>query len=397
MILKINKKINVIVGKKKISEKVHKIFDQKIINFLDYISQEIFKNKKNFEFKDLVTFAFWIRKKNILKISLQYNLKNKMLGNGIVFHLSPSNIPMNFAYSLVFGLLSGNNNILRLPSKKFIQTEILCNILNRSLKKKKFIFLQNKICLIRYEKSDEISQYFSKIADARLIWGGDNTITQFKKFYTSPGCVDITFPDRYSLAILGSEKIINSSNSELNRVVEKFYNDSYIMDQKGCSSPQEIVWFGKKKNEAKIKFYKFFSKIIDKKFEYDLAITNEKISNLSVIAARSKIRFKSQFEKFNLVKIKLKEFNTEIEKIRPYNGSFVKIDLKKMGDIKKIISKKCQTISFFGLDKEMINRSILETGALGVHRIVPIGRSLDMSFVWDGKDLIYSLSRIVAD
>ena len=112
-----------------------------------------------------------------------------MLGNGIVFHLSPSNIPMNFAYSLVFGLLSGNNNILRLPSKKFIQTEILCNILNRSLKKKKFIFLQNKICLIRYEKSDEISQYFSKIADARLIWGGDNTITQFKKFYNTSQAV----------------------------------------------------------------------------------------------------------------------------------------------------------------------------------------------------------------
>ena len=64
VILKINKKINVIVGKKKISEKVHKIFDQKIINFLDYISQEIFKNKKNFEFKDLVIFMrFGLEKK----------------------------------------------------------------------------------------------------------------------------------------------------------------------------------------------------------------------------------------------------------------------------------------------------------------------------------------------
>ena len=205
------------------------------------------------------------------------------------------------------------------------------------------------------------------------------------------------FPDRYSLAILGTEKIINLSNSELDRVVDKFYNDAYIMDQKGCSSPQAIIWFGKKKKEAKLKFYKHFSKKIDKKYEYDLAITNEKISNLSVIAARSKIGFKTQFEKFNLIKIKLKEFNTEVEKIRPYNGSFVEIELKKMNDIKKIISKKCQTISYFGVDKELINNSILSSGVLGVDRIVPIGRSLDMSFIWDGKDLIYSLSRIVAD
>ena len=393
--LKINNKINIVVGENKISKKVHKIFDKKIINFLDYLSKEIFKDKKNFEYQDLITFAFWIRKKNILRISQKYYLKNKMLGNGIVFHLSPSNIPMNFAYSLVFGLLSGNNNILRLPSKKFIQTQILCSVLNRALKNKIFTFLKNKICLIKYEKSDEISEYFSKIADVRVIWGGDRTIAQFKKFYTSPSCVDITFPDRYSLALLGTEKIMNLSNSELNRVVDKFYNDTYIMDQKGCSSPQAIVWVGKKKKEAKLKFYKYFSKKIDKKFEYDLAITNEKISNLSVIAAKSKISFKTQFENFNLVKIKLKEFNLEVEKIRPYNGAFVEIDLNKIDDIKKIISKKCQTISFFGVDKELIKNSIFDSGILGVDRIVPIGRALDMSFIWDGKDLIYSLSRIV--
>ena len=43
----------------------------------------------------------------------------------------------------------------------------------------------------------------------------------------------------------------------------------------------------------------------------------------------------------------------------------------------------------------MIKNSIFDSGILGVDRIVPIGRALDMSFIWDGKDLIYSLSRIV--
>jgi hypothetical protein len=37
---------------------------------------------------------------------------------------------------MVFGLLSGNNNIIRLPSKKFFQIEILCKILKKLSKKK---------------------------------------------------------------------------------------------------------------------------------------------------------------------------------------------------------------------------------------------------------------------
>ena len=49
-----------------------------------------------------------------------------MIGCGLALYISPSNVPMNFAYSLVFGLLSGNNNPIR-PSKKHIQTEPINN------------------------------------------------------------------------------------------------------------------------------------------------------------------------------------------------------------------------------------------------------------------------------
>ena len=50
------------------------------------------------------------------------------MGRGTVLHITPSNVPTNFAYSMVFGLLSGNNNIIRLPSKNFLQVKILCEI-----------------------------------------------------------------------------------------------------------------------------------------------------------------------------------------------------------------------------------------------------------------------------
>jgi len=394
---KIKKKIKIIVGNLNLSNKVNKIFDPKTIDFLDEISKEIFKQNKNLSFQDLATFAFWIRKKNILKISNNYLFKNRMIGNGLAFHISPSNIPMNFAYSLTFGLLSGNNNILRLPSKTFIQTNILCKIIEQVLKKKKFKLFNKKICLIKYDKSDDISSYFSKKADIRIIWGGDNTINQFKKYATSARCIDLTFSDRYSISVLGSKKLMQLSNLEFNRIVERFYNDTYTMDQKGCSSPQAIIWFGKKREETKAKFYQTLSKIVNKKYDQSLAITNEKISNLSIIAAKSNTNFKINFKNFNLVIVKPKTFNIEIEKIRPYNGTFVEINLESLKEIKKIISKKCQTITYYGIENNELKNIVINSGVLGVDRIVPVGRALDMSLVWDGRDLIYSLSRIIGN
>ena len=114
------------------------IFNEKIIEFLDEVSKEIFKNRKNHDYPDLISFGFWCRKKNLINISEDYKKKDFLIGRGCVLHIVPSNVPMNFSYSLSFGLLSGNVNIVRLPSRKFIQINILCEILKKILKKKKY-------------------------------------------------------------------------------------------------------------------------------------------------------------------------------------------------------------------------------------------------------------------
>lgn len=40
-------------------------------------------------------------------------------GRGVAFHIAPSNVAVNFAFSLAAGLLTGNANIVRLSSKPF--------------------------------------------------------------------------------------------------------------------------------------------------------------------------------------------------------------------------------------------------------------------------------------
>ena len=49
------------------------------------------------------------------------------VGLGLIFHITPSNVPTNFCYSLIFGLLTGNTNIVKVHSQKFEQIKIICD------------------------------------------------------------------------------------------------------------------------------------------------------------------------------------------------------------------------------------------------------------------------------
>ena len=136
MLTKIKKKIKIIIGNYNFKDGPFEIFDQNIIIFLDEISKEILINNESKKFPDLIAFGFWCRANNIKSLLKNYNFFKNRIGRGSVLHITPSNVPTNFAYSMVFGLLSGNNNIIRLPSKKFFQIEILCKILKKLSKKK---------------------------------------------------------------------------------------------------------------------------------------------------------------------------------------------------------------------------------------------------------------------
>jgi len=390
-------KIKLVLGKLTFPNKAYQIFGINTINFLNKVSQDILKNKKYSKYSDLISFAFYIRKKNLIKISKKYQNKDRIMGRGIAYHIPPSNVPLNFAYSLVFGLLSGNNNIVRLPSKNFIQIKILCKIFYKFLKKKKYLEFYKRICLIKYDRSDEISSELSKKADVRLIWGGDETISQFKKYSTSPRCIDLNFADRYSISIINLNKLSKISDNNLKNIANRFYNDSYIMDQKGCSSPQAVIWVGSDKKKIKEKFYDTLSEIAKKKYDNDLPVTNNKIASLSMAAIKSEVDFVSSYKNFNLVRIKLKKISKDIEKIHPHFGTFVEININSISLIDKIISKKLQTISYYGIDKKKIYNLILKCGTLGVDRVVPIGRALDMNIEWDGYDIIRTLSRIIGN
>ena len=115
------------------------VHDKNRVNFLSELSKLILDYPDIRQYPDVATFGFWCRKSNLNKIFKNFTSKQLQVGLGLVYHNSPSNVPVNFAFSLAFGLLSGNSNVVRLSSKESTSTDIIVHLISRLLASKKYI------------------------------------------------------------------------------------------------------------------------------------------------------------------------------------------------------------------------------------------------------------------
>ena len=134
MIKKIND-IEYLVGNSDCDLNADVPFSNEVCNFLGDLSIQLNNSRLSKKYPDIKTLAFWCRKKNILNLQKKLQTNESRLGLGLIFHITPSNIPTNFAYSLIFGLITGNSNIVKVPSKKFEQIEIICSSIKKLIKK----------------------------------------------------------------------------------------------------------------------------------------------------------------------------------------------------------------------------------------------------------------------
>ena len=390
-------KVNYLVGSEDYETKPFKPYNKITCAFLAEFSKKLNLQKDINEISDLKALAFWCRKKNI-EYLIKKNLSNEIrIGLGLIFHITPSNIATNFIYSLFFGLLTGNSNVVKISSKKTIQSEIICKCLNLILKQKKFLKLKKRIVIIRYENNDNYTKNISRKCNLRVIWGGDETIKKIRKFELNPSSTDITFADRSSICIIDSNSIIKLDSFNLSILVEKFYNDTYLVDQNACSSPHIIFWKGKK-NVNKIAQKKFWDKLyalVIRKYNLEESSAVEKYTLLckKINFLRNNCNF-IKYENYIYI-LKLKKLVNNLDELRGKWGLFYEYETSDLNKISLFLNKKFQTLTYFGLDKNICKKIVVDNLTDGIDRIVPIGQALDISLNWDGFDLNKSLTRVV--
>ncbi len=367
-------------------------FEDSIIEFLNDVSRKLMGNRDTKKFSDVVTFAFWIRKSSIIKAKERFEKGNDShrLGKGVAFHIAPSNVPVNFAYSLVAGLLNGNANIVRVPSKDFPQVSIIVEAFNDVLNQNDI--MRPYIQLVRYNKDKEINDLFSSIADIRVVWGGNQTIEELRKSPLPPRSTEITFADRYSLAIIDSDAYLEIENKE--RVADDFYNDTFFSDQNACTSPRVIIWTGKRIEEAKKIFWEEEHKLAEKKYTLQpIQSVNKLTSSYLIAVAEPGVKIEERKDNL-IVRVKVQDIKENLMDYRDNSGYFYEYDCKDISEVKNLCNdKRCQTVAYIGSNKAVL--PLIEMGVKGIDRIVPIGKTMDFDLIWDGYNLPVLLTRTV--
>ncbi|MDR1472898.1 MAG: hypothetical protein LBS75_10295 [Synergistaceae bacterium] len=366
-------------------------YSDEACSFLAALSDLLLRRR---DFPDVASFAFFCRRANTARLKSDFGSSDVRLGRGIAFHITPSNIPINFAFSLAFGVLSGNSNVVRVPTKPWPQVDIVCGAINSLLGKPEFSGFKRRVAMVRYERCDETTRFFSERCDARVVWGGDETIRGIRSVPIPPRTVEISFADRYSFCVIDEGAVMKIGDAEMARLADNFYNDTYLVDQNACSSPSLIMWLAgpQRSPEARERFWSAIERGARK---YDLAPIRamDKYSALCGFLARGGIE--SVVRHGNLIyRLKLASLDGA-ENLRGRFGLFFEYEADGIESIVPHVTSKWQTLTYFGVEKTSLSRFAADNSLRGIDRIVPVGAALDIGVTWDGFDIIRSLTRVV--
>lgn len=394
-----SEKIAFLVGSEEMIEEMKNVspkepFHDEIVEFLGDVSKRLLGIAEARKYPDVVTLGFWLRKASVMQLKERFVQSSKELiaiGRGIAFHIAPSNVPVNYAYSLAVGLLTGNANIVRIPSKDFPQVEIINQAIKEALEDNEP--MKAYVCLVRYGRLPEINDYFSSLCDTRIIWGGDATISEIRKSPLKPRATEVTFADRYSLAIINSDTYMESENKD--RIAEEFYNDTFLTDQNACTSPRLVVWTGEKKQEAKELFWNQLMQLVEKKYTFQAIQGINKLTSSYLMAVKQAGTKIEPHDNNLIVRVNVPQLESSIMELKDNSGYFFEYDCEDIMELRGICDNThCQTIAYLG-DAYEIER-VLKTGVRGVDRVVPIGKTMDFDLIWDGYNLVERLTRRIS-
>lgn len=392
------KKIRYLVGDAKnismISElPVMQPFSPEIVSFLSDVSKELMTSKETRYYPDVVTLGFWLRKASIEGLKERFVQDQKLAGRGAAFHIAPSNVPVNYAYSLFTGLICGNANIVRIPSKDFPQVNIINSAIKKVLLKEEHKILAPYINLVRYDRDKDINDYLSRICDARIIWGGDTTIDELRKSPIGSRTIEVTFADRYSLSIIDSDYYLSKDDKK--RIASDFYNDTYLSDQNACTSPRAVVWCGNRIDEAQRVFWNELNAFADEKYMFQTIQGVDKLSQL-YLASANVTGLRKLDSKSNLIyRIKVNNLNSNLMEYRGNSGYFYEFECQDILSIREFCNNThCQTVGILAEISRI--EPLLNSGIKGVDRVVQMGHTMDFDLIWDGYNLVNQLTRTIS-
>jgi hypothetical protein len=373
-------------------------FSDAVLQFCAEFSNALFKDVEARSFPELQALAFWMRKAELIRMREQFlelgTAATVRVPRGLVFHVPPANVDTIFVYSWLVAVLTGNRNIIRLSPRTSGQTQVICRIFNTSLQAADTSLRCNTV-MLRYGHETEITAQISAAADVRILWGGDATIRTIVTIPVAPHAKQLTFPDRYSFAIISASRYLQASPERRERLAEECFNDIFWFDQMACSSPRLLFWQGQPAQSAAAsrEFIILLKAQTERKgYRVQPATRLDRFTFACAAAIDQTASAYQDLQQFTVLEIdRLEQMSRE----HCGGGLLFQHRIARLDDLIPFVERRDQTMTYFGFEPEELRALVRRLNGRGLDRVVPAGQALQFHRFWDGYDLFQELTRHV--
>lgn len=228
---------------------IRSIGTEELVTLFDSYGQELQRSPIR-DSEGVMFLSMWLREKNIRrilalnfddpKVLSEFIIKNdrhiKAQPRGLICHWIAGNVPTLGLFSLFQSLLVGNANILRIPAESVPIMRQLLDVMANA----KASVLMESFAVVTFPSSDKVlNAALSKIADGRIVWGGQEAVEAITGLPHQGHCEDLIFGPKYSFAVIDSKAL---GSPELAHILRRLVNDILIFDQSACSSPHVLFF-----------------------------------------------------------------------------------------------------------------------------------------------------------
>ena len=367
-------------------------FDDKVLNVLDDLSRKLMRSPLAGSAPQLVTLGFWLRCSQLSAIKTRFmdtlNPDSVGTARGVALHLPPQNVDTLFVYSWALSLLAGNVNVIRLPSE---MTDVLVWLVDTVLETLAAHDLANTQIFCRYPHSSSLTAQLSERVDLRMIWGGDKKIRAVSRSSVRLDGVSLGFPDRKSFCVVSGPSYNAMTEADRDVAAVQLYNDIYWFDQMGCGSPRVIFWLGSVTSELNDLCRRLDAVAEGKSYVVETGTAIEKFSYMNSQLASAQAHTGTRFS--NRLSVLHSDAGPTILNEVQGGGLLYGVKINEIIELAPYLNRQTQTITHLGLTPDQITSLANVMSQRGGFRLVPLGEALSFADIWDGVNLISTMTR----
>ena len=108
-----------------------------------------------------------------------------------------------------------------------------------------------------------------------------------------------------------------------------------------------------------------------------------KLNAMYSVAARKEVTLQNS-EDMLMTRLKVNNLDRDLMQYKNNSGFYFEKDIEDLSEIKNVCDVRCQTLTYYGVREEDFRSFMEKFRPVGIDRIVPMGKSMDFTLIWDG-------------